>query len=256
MYLAPQRFANWMAEHRHQDKAFTQTYLYHSRSDKHSVQLCKYVVADLLASSDALRRDADAGRVVFGINIPFRAPSGKTKNLDFAIARPLALPTRTEILLGEGIALVKKIGELLISCEAKSVMTEHSKSKPRLYDELSSSHEIVHQGKPDAIATGIAVVNIAKTFVSPLRQKSNSALVSTHRQPDAAQDMIEHLRGLSTRDGTTGVGFEAFCVIVIDCDNVSCANLWTNPPAPQLGDPDHYETFVTRVAGFYSDRFA
>jgi hypothetical protein len=244
-----------MAQHRHPDKNFNQTYLYHSRSDKHSVQLCTYVVADLLKSSETLRRDAEAGNIVFGINIPFRAPSGKTKNLDFAIGRPVNPPAQTEILLGEGIACVREIAELLISCEAKSVMTEHSKSKPRVYDELSSSHEIVHQGKPDAIATGIAVVNIAKTFVSPLRQKSDAAVVSSHTQPAAAAGMIRHLRDLSIRDTGTGVGFEAFCTIVLDCDNVSCAKLWSDPPAPQPGERDHYATYVTRVSRFYEERF-
>jgi hypothetical protein len=59
VYDAPQRFANWLANHRHPDKNFKQVYLYHSRSDKHSVQLCTYVVADLLKSSETLRRDAE-----------------------------------------------------------------------------------------------------------------------------------------------------------------------------------------------------
>jgi hypothetical protein len=87
---------------------------------------------------------------------------------------------------------------VLIACEAKTVMTEHGKSKPRVYDELSSSHEIVHQGRQDAIAAGITVVNIAKTFVSPLRQESGGGLhASEHKQPEAAGGMITHLRGLT-----------------------------------------------------------
>jgi hypothetical protein len=51
-------------------------------------------------------------------------------------------------------------------------MTEHGKSQPRVYDELSSSHEIVHQGRQDAIAAGITVVNVAPRFISPLRQRA------------------------------------------------------------------------------------
>jgi hypothetical protein len=76
---------------------------------------------------------------------------------------------------------------VLLSCESKAVMTEHGKTKPRIYDELDSSHEIVHQGDPDAIAAGITVVNIARTYVSPTRQKGGDPIITKHRQPDVAQ---------------------------------------------------------------------
>src|SRR3989304_1883931 len=91
------------------------------------------------------------------------------------------------------------IERVLIACEAKTVMTEHGKSQPRVFDELGSSHEIVHQGDRQAIAAGITVVNIASTFVSPLRQKSKKLHVSQHKQPHAAERMVSHLRGLPIR---------------------------------------------------------
>lgn len=177
------------------------------------------------------------------------------KNLDFAIGVPNEEITQGSFRKGELIACVKSLSSIEISCEAKSTMTEHSKSQPRMYDELSSSHEIIHQGAPSAIATGIAVVNIARTFVSPLRQTSHTPHVTKHKQPEAAAGMIKHLRGLKIRDGLGEVGFDAFCTIVLDCDNVSCANLMTDPPAPQIGDPDRYETYVTRIVRFYEARF-
>jgi hypothetical protein len=147
------------------------------------------------------------------------------------------------------------IDRVLVSCEAKTVMTEHSKSQPRVFDELGSSHEIVHQGDREAITAGVTVVNIAKTFVSPLRQKGAELHISNHNQPRAAEKMVNHLRGLPIRDAVTEVGFDAFATIVVDCDNQGPAFLWKDAPAPQPGDRDHYDTFIARLSDAYASRF-
>jgi hypothetical protein len=147
------------------------------------------------------------------------------------------------------------VERVLLSCESKAAMTEHGKSKPRLFDELSSSHEIVHQGDPEAIAAGITVVNIAKTFVSPTRQKGGNLIITKHRQRDVTRQMVEHLRGLPIRSDRTTPGFDAYATIVIDCDNEKVASLWTDPPAPQPGDRDHYETFLVALSRAYENRF-
>jgi hypothetical protein len=96
------------------------------------------------------------------------------------------------------------------------------------------------------------VVNIASTFVSPLRQKSKELYVSKHKQPHAAERMVNHLRGLPIRDSVDGTGFDAYATLVVDCDNQGPTTLWTEPPAPQRGDRDHYETFVKRIAGAFA----
>jgi hypothetical protein len=134
-------------------------------------------------------------------------------------------------------------------------MTEHGKSQPRIFDELGSSHEIVHQGDREAIAAGVTVVNIAATFVSPLRQKSDELYISKHKQPRAAERMVSHLRGLPIRETIDAAGFDAYATIVVDCDNEGPAMLWTAPPAPQFGDRDHYDTFIARLAEAYAGRF-
>jgi hypothetical protein len=147
--------------------------------------------------------------------------------------------------------------DVFLACEAKSVMTEHGKSQPRVYDELSSSHEIVHQGRPKAIAAGVTVVNIAETFVSPLRQTTEDRLhTSAHIQPQVTARMVTHLRGLPIRERVGQIGFDAYCTIVVACDNQSSAMLWEAAPAPQTGDRDHYETFINRIARIYAERFA
>lgn len=247
--LAPEKFALWMSANVHRD-AYGE-YRYHPRSDAHSKQLCLNVLEDLLEGCDLVREQAERGSLVYGINLEVTSLSGKKKTLDLAIGTPAVTPEQG----AEPIAM-GDIADLLFSCEAKSCMTEHSKSKPRLYDELSSSHEIVHQGWPDAIATGIAVVNIAREFVSPLRQREGKPIEMTrHRQPEAAKGMVEHLRGLRFRDQVGEVGFEAYSTIVIDCDNQGPATLWADPPAPQPGELDDYETYLQRVCGFW-ERFS
>jgi hypothetical protein len=252
---APQRFAAWLDKHQHVDRRFGHVYRYHSRSDAHSIALCEEIIVDLLKSCQPLREQAALGLVVYGINYEYRFSSGKRKTLDLAIG------TAVDPLPPAGGAAIRQaaIHDLLISCEAKTVMTEHGKSKPRVYDELSSSHEIVHQGRPEAIATGVTVVNIAKCFVSPLRQKEGNALhVSEHKQPSAAAGMVKHLHALPVRDAVGTVGFDAYASIVIDCENLPKrpVSLCTAPPAPQPGDHDHYDTFVERVSRFYAERFS
>jgi hypothetical protein len=32
--------------------------------------------------------------------------------------------------------------------------------------------------------------------------------------------------------------------------------LWAEPPVPQVGDPDHYEFFIQRIAKLYTQRFS
>ncbi|MEX0678121.1 MAG: hypothetical protein WD063_13650 [Pirellulales bacterium] len=249
---APENFAAWLTAHEHKDPVYGWVYHYHSRSDAHSIALCNLILEDLLRACPALARDALADKIVYGINARHTFPNGKTKTLDLAIGTTKEIGLRTrfanKICAGD-------IERVLISCEAKTVMTEHSKSQPRVFDELASSHEIVHQGDREAIAAGVTVVNIAKTFVSPLRQKSSELHVSKHKQPHVAERMVNHLHGLPIRDKVDGVGFDAYATIVIDCDNQGPAFLWTAPPAPQPGDRDHYETLIARLSDAYSGRF-
>jgi hypothetical protein len=258
-----------MAAHEHRDAKLGFVYRYHPRSDAHSKELCRLVLEDLIAACMPLRAHAGEDRIVYGINCLYTFPvSGKTKTLDLIVAkgRPEGGAERIGGVIAPAAVLgTVKVGNrkvkqlaierVLLSCESKAAMTEHVKSKPRLFDELSSSHEIVHQGDPEAIAAGITVVNIAKTFVSPTRQKGGNLVVTQHRQPDVARQVVEHLRGLPLRTDQSGAGFDAYATIVIDCDNQQVASLWTGPPAPQPGDRDHYDTFLAALSRAYEHRF-
>ena len=245
----PKDFADWLTAHEHRDPVFGWVYRYHSRSDAHSVALCKLVLRDILEACQPLYDDAQLDKIVYRINARHIFPNGKKKTLDLAIGTPRV------VLEGDRFAGVIHQGDIdrvLLACEAKTCMTEHGKSQPRIFDELSSSHEIVHQGDREAIACGITVVNIAATFVSPLRQKSKKLYISKHKQPHAAERMVNHLRGLPMRDTGDGFGFDAYATIVVDCDNQGPAHLWTDPPSPQSGERDHYDTFIQRIATAYT----
>lgn len=248
------KFEGWLAKHQHRDPKYSHVYKYHPRSDAHSIALCTFLADDLLAQCDAIREQAAAGKIAFGINIKHLWPNGKKKTIDLAIGRSKNLdPGGSSI---KGFPKAVEMSEVFISCEAKTAMTEHKKSQPRIFDELGSSHEIVHQGRPDAIAVGITMVNIADKFASQLRQKSRKKVFYLlHRQPGVTASMIEHLRGLPIRDAVGQQGFDAYCTFVVNTDNISSASLWTEPPAPQPGDKDHYQTAVSRITRFYSERF-
>ena len=249
---APGRFAAWLSSNAHRDRRFGYLYRYHPRSDVHSVMLCTFILEDLLEGCPILREQASRGEVGYGINVRHVWPTTqKSKTLDLAVGR-LASP-----IASSKIVRVNKLSDVFFACEAKSVMTEHGKSQPRVYDELSSSHEIVHQGQPNAIAAGITVVNVAETFVSPLRQTTADRLhISSHIQPEVTARMVTHLRGLPIRERVGQIGFDAYCTIVVECDNQTIATLWEATPAPQPGDRDHYETFIKRIARLYAERFA
>jgi hypothetical protein len=251
---ADQRFAAWLAARRETDK-FGHVYQYHPRSDAHSKALCEFIVDDLLDACPALRERARRGEVGYGINLRHRWSSGKVKTIDLALGvpkGPAVLPAAAH-----PIAEVVEMSEVLLSCEAKTVMTEHSKSQPRIFDELSSSHEIVHHGREDAIAAGVTVVNIAGQFVSPTRNQSSGPLeITKHRQPAVAARMVQHLRELAIRNRVGEDGFDAYCTFIVDCDNMGHAALWTGLPAPHVGDPDHYATFLRRIASLLAERLS
>ena len=165
---APQDFCDWLSSHEHPDPVYGWLYRYHPRSDAHSIRYGKLVPAIWLK------------RVIRFGNTRWRTRSSTTSmpNISSPTGRKDARSCDRD---AEGRFGRRPVGrrfvparstEFSIACEAKTCMTEHSKSQPRIFDELGSSHEIVHQGDRQAIAAGITVVNIAATFISPLRQKS------------------------------------------------------------------------------------
>lgn len=258
---------------------------YHSRSDRHSKIASWGVAFDLLTSSTVLRRHAEEGKVVLGVNHRMSDfLTKRDKDLDLVIARPGSVPTDAEgatltsLADAYGIRLsvteqqhlqalpelrVAPVGSVLIAMEAKATMTAHDKARPRLYDELSSSHICIHGESETALAIAYVQLNLADTFISPnpanvqLMSMGLDPVVSEHNQPRDAERVLDKLKTLRTRVDPTGVGFDAIGVTLLEVHNDgSPVRLVTGKPAPRPGDAFHYSSMIMRMATRYDTQFA
>lgn len=256
---------------------------YHSRSDHHSKTACWAMLFDLLVHCQPLRDDVAKGAVGFGINLKMTDfTRNQQKNLDLVLCTP-GTPGAVKRPLGNFVNLGEKyqvalddaeratlanlpvceevpVGDVLIALEAKAVMTAHQRALPRLYDELNSSHTIVHGHNSTTIAAGMVMVNIAQRFSSPdlNRHDLNSfpRRTSTHQQPRDAKLAVEKAGTLPKRADTASAGFDALGIIVVDCDNLGTpVAIHSDPPAPKLGDAHHYEDCIRRMCSLYRSRF-
>jgi hypothetical protein len=256
---------------------------YDSRSDHHSKVACWGILFDLMRSSEVIRRHASSSKIVFGINHPFRDfRTNKPKKLDLVIARPALeqwrLSRKPQTLtsfaskytvgltdheedelnrlpeLKEGL-----VGNVLLAIEAKACMTEHQKALPRLYDELNSSHRIVHGESDQAIAAGFVLINIADRFISSDRNYGRSASDfkwNTHPQPRFVELTLDTINQLPRRTRPGEEGYDALGVVILHClNNGSEITIHRLPPAPQTDEVYHYAAFIARLRGFYESRF-
>jgi hypothetical protein len=252
---------------------------YHPRSDHHSKVACWGILFDLLQHSRLLRDHVASGRLVFGINHEMRDfRTGRKKDLDLVLARPgsgtIKRPLTFRSLVGKwGVlldaeerrllnelpdAIQHPVGAVNVALEAKACMTEHGKARPRLYDELNSSHDAVHGSAEMAIAAGFVMINIAERFVSPELNKFGGPLrVTDHKQPNVTAAVIEKVLEIPRRATTSAHGFDALAIVIVDCvnDGVTPVRIVDGPPAPEPGNPVHYASMIARVVQLYESRF-
>jgi hypothetical protein len=222
---------------------------YHSRSNKHSNALAEAIVSDLLKHCVALREKAAAGRVVYDLNFRLRAGTADW-NVDLVLGAPAL---GEEMRSPEGPILRSPPSSVEIGVEIKSVMTEHRKAVKNRKRDLEAHHEHVHNYNPLAIAGGVLVINASARFRSPLRSET-----TTHRNPlNLVAHCIVELRSVAARGGPRGYGLEARCAIVVEMDNLDwgAATYLTRSPAPQIGDPLHYDAFIQTLCQRYTERF-
>ena len=258
---------------------------YHSRSDHHSKVACWGLMLDLLLNSSLLRRQAEAGKIGFGLNHELRDfGTNRKKDLDLVICTPrssanagdleksdftqraeevgVVLDSMSRVALGS-LPKVNQfpVGTVRVAVEAKACMTAHVKALPRLYDELNSSHLAIHGSSTHAVAVGLALVNASKTFVSPGKndfdRSTREPIISQHRQPDDTRRVIEKLNEIRRRTRDEENGFDAFGITVIECVNDgSLVKLVESDPAPKPEDIYHYESMVRRVVNLYEQKFS
>jgi hypothetical protein len=244
---------------------------YHSRSDRHSKITCWAVLFDLLRLSPTLRKQAKVGAVGFGINhqmADFKAD--RRKDLDLVVCKPLPGwqgngRKLSDLMARWGIDLSKEekaelqglpdllecpVGAVEIALEAKACMTEHGKARPRLYDELHSSHLTIHGASPAAIASGFVMINAAERFQSPGRTE-----VTSHKQPKAFIDVMEKVKQLPRRSSTGESGYDSLAIVVVECvnDGVAPVSIFGGqPPADSIFS---YGSALQRMAHLYDSRF-
>jgi hypothetical protein len=226
---------------------------------------------DLLANSSLLRRHVEEGKVVFGLDHQMHDyAANRSKNLDLVVARPHGagwtrhrrprrfsdLPDLYDMHLTQSqrskLATLPDpvegaVGAVHLALEAKACMTAFSKSYPRLYDELNSSHAVIHGASNRALAIGLAIINVADEFVSPVGKRNR------HNQPRDALGAIAKVEQLPRRAGDEGVGYDGLGIVLLDIPNDgSPVTLADQPRVPVNYE---YERMIIRVANEYDVRF-
>ncbi len=236
---APGRFADYLRE-----------FAYHPRSSRHGDALCKFILDDLLGTCPDIAEHARQGKVVYDLRRKIKVGGGEW-NIDLVLGPPPS--PGPSISAGDRIPRTPP-ATIRIAIESKSVMTEHQKAQRNRLRDLDSFHQFIHRYDPQTITASVTIINISPMFRSPLRPK-----VTKHVNPRAlVETTIGLLRTLPQRAGIEeGAGLEANCVIVVSHDNVPPhrSRFVTELPAPQVGDPLHYDSFLQRICDRYRQRF-
>src|SRR5262249_43144140 len=97
------------------------------------------------------------------------------------------------------------VGNVLVALEAKACMTKFTSSRPRLYDELNSSHLTIHGASAQAAAAALVTINVSPEFISPNRNKVNlrgrQPDIMPFKQPEGAASIVEKITEIPRRSG-------------------------------------------------------
>jgi hypothetical protein len=263
---------------------FGNLWQYHPRSDRHSKVACWAAFFDLLSTSALLRAHVADGKVVFGINHTMRDfRTRRKKDLDLVIARPgtedpnpitrdktlSSLADYYGVLLTDAQAARLAelpearggpVGNVLVALEAKACMTKFSSSRPRLYDELNSSHLTIHGASAQAAAAALVTVNVSPEFISPDRNKvsldGRVPDIMPFKQPAGAASIVEKITEIPRRSSPNEEGFDSIGIIMLNCRNDgSEISVVRDSPAPPPSDDFHYDQMIRRLGHIYDSRF-
>ena len=147
-----------------------------------------------------------------------------------------------------------------MALEAKACMTAFTAARPRLYDELTSSHQTVHGSSDAAIAGGFAMVNASLEFISSVKNPDRANMpieVNKHVQPQEARKVVEKLRELPRRTTPGSIGFDALGVMVVSMRNdLGPVELVEGPPAPEASDILNYGQMIRRLGQLYDTKYS
>lgn len=235
---APEKFAAHLSEHQ-----------YHPRSNKHGIALCDYILEDLLANCPKIAADAAACKLVYERNQVITVGSNDW-NIDLILGPPPISfrPPATSSPIVRALP-----STIRIAIEAKTIMTEHGKARRNRQRDLDSFHQFARRYDATTVVGAVTVVNIATTFKSPLRD-----VLTVHKSvATLVQGTIGILRSIQLRASMDQPGLDGNTVIIVEHDNIdpSKTALVVGQPAPQTGDPLHYDSFLTRICDRYSQRW-
>jgi hypothetical protein len=227
---------------------YLQNEMYHPRSSAHGDKLCKLVINDLLDTCPSFQKAAQNGNIVYQLNHVIDQGSPTQWNLDLVVGPPA---TQTQSLLNGELIASGEPREIWLAVDAKTVMTEHGKTRRNRQRDLNSLHDILHRKDPKTIVGGLVVVNIAERFKSPLRPE----VTDHHNVKALVRKTIELFKGLPrSKDGKAGL--DALGVIVVSHSNLKGekSELVRGDPAPELGDSVHYDTFLRDICTAFNHR--
>lgn len=223
---------------------------YHPRSDRHSNALAEAIVDDLLRICEPLGTLARSGNLVYDINFDLRFGTS-TWNVDLVLGTA-AVPAPP----ANGRITKSPPASVRIAIEIKSVMTEHRKAVKNRKRDFEAHHEHVHNYDPRAVAAGVMVINAAETFRSPLRPAPTTHGDRARMAVLVVGHCLSEMRNVTTSGGVSNYGMDAKAAIVVEMDNMGgTVRYVTATPAPQSGDPLHYDSFLRRLCDEYTTRF-
>ncbi len=253
---------------------------YHSRSDRHGRVAAFAMLFDLLHTSGAFCSQVRRGRIAVSTKYEMRDDRhDKKKDIDLVVTTTHGEAPDGSFLdvcrefdldldrAAEAAALklpavrFTEVTDVLVAFEVKAAMTAHVRALTRLFAEVSSSHETIHGAAPGALAVGLIVVNTSTHFTSSDRNRHALELlppqVTRHRQPADAERVLDRMRQVARRTGSTGRGYDAFAAITIACRNDGTpVEVVTDAPAPDRWDALHYERMLSELARAYEARFS
>ena len=134
-------------------------------------------------------------------------------------------------------------------------MTAHVKALPRLHDELDLSHQTTHGNSKNALAVGFIMINASESFISPGMNKfdlaTHPAVVNPHHQPEDAIRVIEKVKEIRRTSGSSGVGFDALGIMVIELANDGSPVRLASQPS----SPFPYSDMIERIGHEYAANF-
>jgi hypothetical protein len=211
---------------------------FNPRSQANSDALSEFVIADLKTNCPAFRAGLDAGWL-----IPRKNADVKTK----VAGRSIDLVFHQEVGAPEP--------SVLVSVEHKTIMTAHGKARKNRYGDLIAYCNHMHNHRRDCIAAGIVVINASGEYANP--NGFAKGLKRPHfNMEKVVADTIAIFSAIPLRSEPNDPNDqpEALAIIVVNYDGLKPARLVARAPAPDPGNPVHYDNFLRRMCDLFGKR--